>query len=89
MDERHIVLHHHLAATDDAGVGDGVVRRPEGTCAHDSGTCAGEAGDAVDAGAVEGFGEGHRRARSSARKEAPVNANANLQAVQQIYDVFD
>jgi hypothetical protein len=31
MGERHVARHRHVAATDEANVGDGVVRRPEGT----------------------------------------------------------
>jgi hypothetical protein len=31
MGERHVARHRHVAATDEADVGDGVVRRPEGT----------------------------------------------------------
>jgi hypothetical protein len=61
MGERHVARHRHVAATDDASIGDSVVRRPEGTCGHGSGTCTGVAGDAVDAHGVERFRERYRR----------------------------
>jgi hypothetical protein len=40
------------------------MRSTERTCGHDGGAGAGEAGDAMDAGDLQGFGEAHRRQNS-------------------------
>ena len=58
--QRHVARPRHLPPTDPPYIGDRVVRgatRPRG---DQGGAGAGAAGDARDAGGVEGFGEGHR-----------------------------
>jgi hypothetical protein len=58
MGERNIALYRHLAATDEAAVGNGGVWHPDGTRGHDGGTCAGATGDAVDARGLDDIGAG-------------------------------
>jgi hypothetical protein len=58
--QRHVARQRHLATPDQPHIGDRVVRgatRPRG---DHGGALAGEAGDAVEAGGLEGFGEAHR-----------------------------
>jgi hypothetical protein len=59
--QEHLPRHGPLAATDHAHIGDGVVRAAERARGDDGGTPAGQAGDAMDAGGLEGFREGQRR----------------------------
>jgi hypothetical protein len=57
--QRHLTRHGDLAPTDQPHIGNGMVggaTRPGG---DDGGAPPGEAGDAVDAGGVEGLGQGH------------------------------
>jgi hypothetical protein len=43
-------------------------------CRHARGAIAGEAGDAVDAGGLNGLGEGHRRQNGSEASGCPARA---------------
>jgi hypothetical protein len=59
--QRYLAWHRHVTATDQAHLGDGMMRGATRVRGDDGGAGAGEAGDAVDAGGFNGFGEGHRR----------------------------
>jgi hypothetical protein len=59
--QRHLPGRGDLPAADQAHVRDGVVRGAERARGDDRRAPAGEAGDAMDARGVEGFGEGHGR----------------------------
>jgi hypothetical protein len=61
--QRHLPRHGDLAPTDHADVRDGVVRGATRLGGDNGGAGAGEAGDAVDAGGFEGFGQAHVRQR--------------------------
>ena len=56
--QRHLAGHRHVAATDQPRIRDGVVGRATRAGRDPRRAVAGEAGDAVDAGGVEGVGEG-------------------------------
>ena len=56
---RHLARHGYMAPTDQPHIGNGMVggaKRPGG---DEGGAPPGEAGDAVDAGGVDGLGQGH------------------------------
>jgi hypothetical protein len=60
MRQRHLAGHGHLAPTDHADVGDGVVRGATRPGGDTGGVPAGHARDTVDAGGLDGLGQGHR-----------------------------
>jgi hypothetical protein len=59
--QRHFPRQRHLAAPDQAHLGDGVMGGATRACGDDGGAGAGEAGDAMDAGGLQRFGQAHRR----------------------------
>jgi hypothetical protein len=59
--QRDLSRHRHLAAADQAGIREGVVRGATRSGGHQGGALAGEAGDAREARGLEGLGEGQRR----------------------------
>jgi hypothetical protein len=61
MRRRHLAQHRHLAATDQPPSGNGLVggALPPGGDARDA--VDGQPGDAMNAGGVDGLGQGHRR----------------------------
>jgi hypothetical protein len=59
--QRHLPGHGHLAPTDQADVGDGVVRGATRPAGDTGGLAARQARDAVDAGGLDGPGQGHVR----------------------------
>jgi hypothetical protein len=59
--QRDFAGYRHLPATDQPHIRDGVVGGATRPRRDDGGAIAGETGDAVDAGGVEGFGEGQMR----------------------------
>jgi hypothetical protein len=61
MGKRPMAVRHHEAAADQSHIREGVVGGATRAGRHQRGAVAGQAGDAVHAGGVEGFGEGHRR----------------------------
>jgi hypothetical protein len=58
--QRHLARHRPVAPTDPPRVRNGVVGGATRACGDQGGAVAGEAGDAVNAGGVKGFGQGHR-----------------------------
>jgi hypothetical protein len=56
--QRHFTRHRHVAPADQPRIRDGLVGRATRAGRDQCRTVAGEAGDAVDAGGVEGVGEG-------------------------------
>src|SRR5262245_26029444 len=58
---RHLARQGHVAATDPPRVGNRLMRGAERSGRDQGGAIAGEAGDAVEAGGLNGLGEGHRR----------------------------
>ena len=58
---RHLPRPQPLPPADQPHTRNRVVRRTTRARGHQGGAGAGEAGDAVDAGGVEGFGQAHRR----------------------------
>ncbi len=58
--QRHLAWHRDLATPDQPHIRDRVVGGTERAGRHDGGAVAGEAGDAVNAGGLGGFWEGHR-----------------------------
>jgi hypothetical protein len=61
MRKRHFPWHQHLAPTDQPGIGDGVMRGATRARRDDGGADTGEANDVMEAGLIDGCGEGHRR----------------------------
>jgi hypothetical protein len=61
MRQRYLPWHRHLAAADQPHIGDGVMGGPKGPDRDQRRARAGEAGDAMHAGGLEGFGQAHRR----------------------------
>jgi hypothetical protein len=59
--QRHLARHRHVAATDQPRIRDGMVERTTWAGRDQRRAVAGAAGDAVDPGGLEGFGEGHGR----------------------------
>jgi hypothetical protein len=55
--QRHLAGQRHLSPTDPAHIGDRVVRGANRVGGDQRRAVAGEAGDAMDAGGVDGFGE--------------------------------
>jgi hypothetical protein len=55
--QRHLAGQRHLSPTDPAHIGDRVVRGANRAGGDQRRAVAGEAGDAMDAGGVDGFGE--------------------------------
>jgi hypothetical protein len=56
--QRHVARHRHVAAADQPRIRDSVMGRAKQTGRDQRRAVAGEAGDAMDAGGVEGVGEG-------------------------------
>src|SRR5215510_56304 len=59
--QRHLARHRHLAPADPPDVRDGVMRGAEQAGGDQCRAVAREAGDAMDARRLDGFGQGHRR----------------------------
>jgi hypothetical protein len=59
--QRHLPWLWHLAAADQPHIRDGVVGGAKGPYGDARGAVAGESGDAMDAGGVNRFSQGHRR----------------------------
>ena len=59
--QRHLPRHQYLPAPDQPCIRDRVVRSTKWTRADERHAVAGEAGDAMDAGGFNRFGQGHRR----------------------------
>jgi hypothetical protein len=59
--QRHFAWHRHVAPADQPDIRDGVMGGATRAGRHQRGAVAGEAGDAVDACGLKGFGQGHRR----------------------------
>jgi hypothetical protein len=59
--QRDLARHRHVTPTDQSRIRDGLVGRAKRAGRHPRRAVAGEAGDAVDACRLKGFGEGHRR----------------------------
>ncbi len=77
--QRHLPRHGQLAAADQPHIRDGVVRGPERARGDEGGAPTGEAGDAMDAGGLQGFCQAHRRqdggeAPSQPRPARPLGA---------------
>jgi hypothetical protein len=62
--QRHFSRQRHLAATDQADIGDRVMGGTKGACRDDGGAVAGEAGDAMHPRGLQRFGETHHRQNS-------------------------
>jgi hypothetical protein len=58
---RPLAGHRHVAPADQADIRDRVVRGAKWAAGDHSGAVTGEAGDAMDVGGLEGFGQAHRR----------------------------
>ena len=58
--QRHLTRHGDMSAADQPHIRDGVMRGAKRTRGDQGRAVAGEAGDAMDSGGLQGFGEGHR-----------------------------
>jgi hypothetical protein len=61
MRQRHLARHRHVAPADQSRVREGLVGGAKRASRHQGGAVARGAGDAVDAGGLDGLGQGHRR----------------------------
>src|SRR5262245_10773328 len=61
VSQRHLARHRHVFPADQSHVRDGVMGGATRASRHQRGAVAREAGDTMDAGGLDGFGQGHCR----------------------------